>query len=130
MAPTAEPIVLASASTARAALLRAAGVDFSIEPATVDEARLKRGSRWAGESAIDCARSLANAKAHCISIRHPTALVIGADQILASGSISQLTSSKRVRSFSRYAAGHICWRPRCALRTTGSRFGVRRARRN
>ena len=33
MASTPERIILASASTARAALLRAAGVDFTIEPA-------------------------------------------------------------------------------------------------
>jgi septum formation protein len=55
MAATAEPLILASASAARAALLRAAAVDFSVEPAAVDEARLKRDARAAGDSAIGCA---------------------------------------------------------------------------
>jgi septum formation protein len=85
MAATPERIILASASAARAALLEAAGVEFAIEPAAVDEARLKRGSRQAGDSAIGCASALAAEKACCISRRYPTALVIGADQILAIG---------------------------------------------
>jgi predicted house-cleaning NTP pyrophosphatase (Maf/HAM1 superfamily) len=85
MAATPKRIILASASAARAAVLAAAGVDFAIEPAAVDEARLKRDSRQAGESAIGCASALAAEKACCISRRHPTALVIGADQILAIG---------------------------------------------
>jgi septum formation protein len=85
MAATAEPVILASASTARAALLRAAGVDFAIEPAAIDESRLKREARQAGDSAIGCATTLASEKACVISRRHPLALVIGADQILAAG---------------------------------------------
>src|SRR5437763_10159077 len=85
MAATAKRIILASASAARAALLEAAGVDFAIEPAAVDEARLKRASRQAGDSAISCASALAAEKAYIISRRHPKALVIGADQILAIG---------------------------------------------
>ena len=78
----AEPIILASASTARARLLEAAGIEFSIEPAAIDEARIKRGALAAGHSAIACALTLAAAKAGRVSDRHPEALVIGADQIL------------------------------------------------
>src|ERR1700676_1993945 len=85
MAATPEPVILASASAARAALLRAAGVDFLVEPAAVDEARLKRAARAAGDSAIECAMALATEKACCISPRHPAALVIGGDQILVAG---------------------------------------------
>ena len=85
MAATAERIILASASTARALLLRAAGVPFAVEPAAIDEARLKREARRAGESPIDCASALARQKACCVSNRHPAALVIGADQVLAAG---------------------------------------------
>jgi septum formation protein len=85
MAATAKPIILASASPARAALLGAAAVDFSIEPAIVDEARLKRNARQAGDSAIHCALALATAKACFVSYRHPEAFVIGADQILTAG---------------------------------------------
>ena len=85
MVATAEPVILASASAARAGLLRAAGVDFTVEPAAIDESRLKREARQAGDSAVDCAIALATEKACVISRRHPDALVIGADQILAAG---------------------------------------------
>jgi septum formation protein len=86
MAARSEPIILASASAARAALLRAAGVDFVARPAAVDEALLKREMRLGGGSALDCAAALAEAKAQHISNRHPEALVVGADQLLAIGS--------------------------------------------
>jgi septum formation protein len=82
MAAMAEPIILASASTARARLLDAAGVPFTIQPAAIDEERIKRASREAGSSAMSCARALAVEKARDVSARHPEALVIGADQIL------------------------------------------------
>ena len=82
MAATAEPVILASASSARANLLRAAGVEFVVMPAPIDETRLKNEARRAGDSAISCAVALAIAKACCISRRHPEALVIGADQML------------------------------------------------
>jgi nucleoside triphosphate pyrophosphatase len=85
MAAKAEPVILASASTARAELLRSAGVDFIVEPAAVDESLLKGEARRRGDSAIDCASALAAAKACVVSRRHPEALVIGADQILAVG---------------------------------------------
>jgi septum formation protein len=85
MAAKAEPIILASASTARARLLDAAGVPFTIEPAAIDEERIKKASRATGQSAMECALALAAEKAGCISDRHPDALVIGADQILVAG---------------------------------------------
>jgi septum formation protein len=85
MAAKAEPVILASASTARAGLLRSAGVDFTVEPAAVDESCLKRDARRRGDSAMDCASALAAEKARVVSQRYPKALVIGADQILAVG---------------------------------------------
>jgi len=85
MAATAERIILASASLARAGLLRSAGVDFTGEPAAIDESRLKRAARRRGESATSCAIALATEKACVVSRRYPEALVIGADQILAIG---------------------------------------------
>ena len=86
MASMPERIVLASASTARAALLRAAGVEFAVDPAAIDEAPLKRRMHAGGEPAIACAMELAVEKARRVSARHRDALVIGADQILALGS--------------------------------------------
>jgi septum formation protein len=80
-----EPVILASASSARAALLGAAGVLFEIEPAAIDEARIKRLARAIGDTAIVCALALAVEKARTVSARNPGALVIGADQILVAG---------------------------------------------
>lgn len=85
MAATAERLILASASSARAALLSAAGIAFAIEPATIDESRVKREARRTGDSAMSCAIALAIAKACVVSQRHPEALVIGADQLLVAG---------------------------------------------
>lgn len=77
-----ERLILASASLARAALLRAAGIDFAIEPAAIDEARIKRLARAIGDSALVCAFALAVEKARAVCVHHRDALVIGADQIL------------------------------------------------
>lgn len=75
------PIVLASASVSRAALLRAAGVPFSIAPSRVDEEAVKTGmlAQRAGPDAI--AAALAVLKAKAVSEQAP-GLVIGADQTL------------------------------------------------
>jgi septum formation protein len=81
----AERLVLASASTARAALLRAAGIEFAVWPADLDEEPVKRAARAAGATALEAAAELAKAKAGAISNRFPDAHVIGADQILVAG---------------------------------------------
>jgi septum formation protein len=77
--------IMASASTARARLLREAGVTVVIDPADLDEEAVKSTQRRAGAGALGCATTLAVAKAQTIARRHPGALVIGADQILALG---------------------------------------------
>ena len=75
-------LVLASASSSRAGLLRAAGVDFVIDPADIDESVIKREHQAHGRDAEACALALADAKACVVASRHLDALVIGADQIL------------------------------------------------
>ena len=85
MASTPDKVILASASETRAALLRAAGLEFAAEPAAVDEAAIKREYRAAARDAADCAIALAEAKALWVAARHPEALVIGADQMLVAG---------------------------------------------
>lgn len=75
-------LVLASASAIRARLLANAGIDAAIDPAAVDEARIKRESRDQGRDAGECAALLAEAKARDVAARHPGVLVLGADQML------------------------------------------------
>lgn len=82
MAAMPEPLILASASPARAQLLASAGLDFRVEAAAIDEAAIKHALKADGAGAAECAAALAEAKARWISERHPAALVIGADQIL------------------------------------------------
>lgn len=77
-----EELILASASPVRAHILAAAGLDFRVEAAAVDEAELKRAFKADCAEAADCALALAEAKACRVSGRHPSALVIAADQIL------------------------------------------------
>lgn len=77
------PIVLASQSTARADVLRAAGLQFTAQPARVDEAAVKDAARAEGASPEDTALILAGLKAR--RVRAPGAVVIGADQLLVCG---------------------------------------------
>jgi len=74
-------VVLASSSHARAALLRGAGLTFSVEPPAVDEAVLKEAYLAEGVSAARVAERLAAAKA-LDRARERDTLVIGADQTL------------------------------------------------
>lgn len=75
-------IVLASSSKARTRMLTDAGVEHLCDPANVNEAGIKAG--WSGRPEA-LARELARTKALTVSARHPDALVIGADQVLALG---------------------------------------------
>jgi septum formation protein len=78
----APPVVLASRSPTRRALLERAGLAFAVEPSSVDEDAIRRARRAAGDSAAAIAAALAEAKALHVSARRPGALVIGCDQIL------------------------------------------------
>lgn len=80
---SAAPLILASASRVRARILEQAGVAFRVEAAAVDEAAVKRSHKRLRRGPDVAARALAAAKAGKISKRHPGALVLGADQILA-----------------------------------------------
>jgi septum formation protein len=66
-------------------LLAAAGVDFRIEPAELDEDVFKRACWVKGRDVADCALFLAEAKATQVGARQGRAVVIGADQILICG---------------------------------------------
>jgi septum formation protein len=77
------PVVLASSSATRAALLERAGVPFVVAPAAVDESEIKLSLQAEGATAADCAEALAELKALKRSYAAPGALVIGADQMLS-----------------------------------------------
>jgi septum formation protein len=77
-----QPLILASASPIRLALLKNAGAPAAAEPAAIDESALKLAFRAQRASVEACAVELARLKAMQISTRHPASLVIGADQIL------------------------------------------------
>ncbi|HEU0222257.1 MAG TPA: Maf family protein [Paracoccaceae bacterium] len=79
------PLLLASASAARRAMLEAAGIALQTVPARIDEAALKGALAAEGARPRDIADALAEAKALKISRRHPEALILGADQVLAAG---------------------------------------------
>lgn len=81
------PVILASASRSRAAVLTNAGVRIEQEPADIDEDAVKESMRRAGHSVADVAHCLAEQKALHISARHPGRLVIGADQMLQCGGV-------------------------------------------
>jgi len=78
-------LILASASPARVAVLRSAGVAFTQKPSNLDESSVREALRREGELTQpgDIAELLAITKATEISTADPDALVIGADQVLA-----------------------------------------------
>lgn len=73
-------LVLASASPIRAAMLRAAGVDFTVDPARVDESVVKAGH--GGDDAA-LAMALAEAKALETAARHSAGWTIGGDSLVS-----------------------------------------------
>ncbi len=75
--PSAPRIVLASASPRRQQLLSELGVSFQVDPAHVDEDALTV------PDPVETAESLARTKALSVAARHPGALVIGGDTVVA-----------------------------------------------
>ena len=79
------PLVLASAAAVRAAMLRAAGLSFTVRPARVDEGAVKAAMRAGDPGGRETARALAALKARRVSAEAPGAFVVGADQLLVCG---------------------------------------------
>jgi septum formation protein len=78
------PLILASQSRARQALLANAGIDFEAVPADIDERAVQQASRLTAPGEI--AVLLASEKSLFISAKRPDRFVVGADQTLALGS--------------------------------------------
>jgi septum formation protein len=79
-----DPLILASKSTARLALLQAAAIPVLVEPADLDE-RVLEASAGKNPGAEGVAMLLAREKALAVAKRKPKAHVLGADQTLALG---------------------------------------------
>ena len=73
------PLILASTSRYRAALLERFGVGFNTASPAVDEAELT------GETPRSRAARLSDAKAEAVATQYPEAVVIGGDQVAALG---------------------------------------------
>jgi septum formation protein len=85
--PEATHLILASGSAARRTLLEAAGLNFDVIPANIDEGKIRDAivGATANVEGSDIAGVLAAEKARLVSIEHPNALVVGADQVLTLG---------------------------------------------
>jgi septum formation protein len=81
------PLLLASASATRRALLADAGLAVDAEAAGVDERAVERSIDEKALGPADLALHLAAAKALAVSRRHPDRLVLGADQVLDLGGV-------------------------------------------
>lgn len=78
----AQRLILASASVARAGMLRQAGIQIEVQPARVDEEAIKQALALEQAPARDVADTLAEMKARQIARKHAGQLVLGADQVL------------------------------------------------
>jgi septum formation protein len=79
----ARPLVLASKSAARRALLAAAGLAIEVKPAAIDERAVEARAGTAGAEKV--AALLAREKAAAVATAIPDRVVVGADQTLALG---------------------------------------------
>ncbi len=77
------PLILASTSPTRLAMLRAAGLDPTPIAPRVDEAAIRDALVAEGAHPRDIADALAEMKARKVADKHPDALVLGCDQVLA-----------------------------------------------
>src|SRR3569833_256853 len=98
----AHPLVLASKSAARRALLEAAGIPLEIEPADIDERAVE--ARAGAGDAEAAAALLAREKAKAVAAKHPGRMVLGADQTLALGARRFSKASDRAGAREQLAA--------------------------
>lgn len=87
-------LVLASASSRRAELLRMAGIDFESHPVSIDE------SPRSGEHGVELVARLAQGKAAACLRKHPGAVVLAADTVV----LCQGEPRGKPRDYEDYAA--------------------------
>ncbi|HEY8383922.1 MAG TPA: nucleoside triphosphate pyrophosphatase [Microvirga sp.] len=81
-----QPLLLASTSEARRAVLKAAGIPADVQGSGVDERAIEAAHEHLGPSAL--AERLAAEKALAVSRRSPGRIVVGADQVLDAGGLA------------------------------------------
>lgn len=125
MATAPPPLVLASASAARAQLLRAAGLEVHCQAAAVDEEGVKASLKAEGATPAQVAETLAELKAQRVAVKHAGALVIGADQMLSCNDVwfdkppDRDHAAAQLRALS--GRTHTLWTAVCVVRN-GSRM--------
>ena len=80
-----EPLLLASTSATRRALLEGAGLPVETQAPAVDERAVEGAAQGDAPDPPGLARRLAAEKACAVSRRHPERIVLGADQVLDCG---------------------------------------------
>jgi septum formation protein len=105
-----DPLVLASGSAVRRALLESAGIPVRVEPAPIDERAIeaRAGTQDPGETATLLART----KALAVAAKQPKYLVLGADQTLALGDrrFSKAADCAAARAFEHRAQARLTMR--------------------
>jgi septum formation protein len=77
------PLLLASSSAIRLHLLQQAGIETTAMPARIDEETIRQSLESEQAKPQDIADALAEMKARKLAEKHPEALVLGCDQLLA-----------------------------------------------
>jgi septum formation protein len=86
--------ILASQSASRRRMLQAAGLEFSVQPASIDETAVIESLIGEGQGGRNISDCLAEMKARRVSTGFPTEWVVGSDQVLSlEGEIFEKPSS-------------------------------------
>lgn len=101
------PLILASKSASRRAMLDAAGVTYESIPADIDERAVEAGLSGAAPGVI--AEALAVAKAAAVAQAHPQALVLGSDSLVVAGGrrFDKPTSREEAAEHLRFFSGKV-----------------------
>ena len=97
-----KPLILASASPYRRALLERLRLDFEVVPAAIDE------TPHEGENGADLALRLGREKALKVAVEYPDAVVIGSDQVVECRSrlLGKPGTAERALEQLSFCAGH------------------------
>ena len=121
-----EPLILASASPTRRAMLAACGLHATGMSPMVDERAVEAELIAQGADAARCAAALARAKAEDVSRREPDAIVLAADQTLDCRGMRLNKPASRAAAYAQLrtmAGGDHCLHSAAALMQGGRLLG-------